>query len=405
MASQKKSLTAAFVKSASDGTHTDDKVRGLTLRVAKGGSQKSWVLRLTEDGKRKNIGLGGYPKISLAEARKAALAIRDGKEPETAPVTIAAAQIIAAPVAVATATAPTFWEYADRWIAEQRATWTNERHATQWTESLTIHAYPHIGLKPIDQITRDDVRGLFLETGLWYEKHETARKLQQRISKIFRAAVWDGLAPFNPCDGLVERLPKLPAVKEHHPAPHYTEVPAALESVRQSTADDVTRKAFEFLVLTAVRTGSVRAMTWQQVDLETGVWEIPVENDKMRRGHPVPLSQQAVAVLKWQNCYTRGKGLVFPNARTGKPLSDAVFQQLVKRLAIPSTTPGKLARPHGFRSSFRNWAAEMGYDERLAETALSHVPGDASVQAYHRTQLIEQRRPMMEAWADYLINS
>ena len=400
MASEKKSLTAAFVKSAPDGTHTDDKVRGLTLRVAKGGSQKSWVLRLTEDGKRKNIGLGGYPKISLAEARKAAQSLRDGKDPEPTPAIVAPG--VAGPVAVATVTVPTFWEYADRWIAEQRATWTNERHATQWTESLTNHAYPHIGLKPIDQITRQDVRGLLLHDGLWYEKHETARKLQQRISKIFRAAVWDEVAPFNPCDGIVERLPKLPAVKEHHPAPHYTDVPAALEKVRQSTADDVTRKAFEFLVLTAVRTGSVRAMTWQQVDLDAGVWEIPVENDKMRRGHPVPLSRQAIAVLNWQNYYTRGKGLVFPNERTGKPLSDAVFQQLVKRLAIPSTTPGNLARPHGFRSSFRNWAAEMGYDERLAETALAHKPGDTTVQAYHRTQLIEQRRPMMQAWADFL---
>ena len=382
-------LTTLRVKNLTDaGTYSDG--NGLTLRVGKNG-RKSWVQRVTINGKARNIGLGAYPAVGLKEARERTVEnlkdIRDGGDP--------VAEKRAAKVED---TIPTFQQAAERVIALRRPTWSSDRHAKQWTESLTNHAYPLIGAKRVTDVTPADA--LAVLTPIWNELPETSTRVRQRMATVFDWAIAQGLRTDNPANGSIDKaLPRHPPSQAHHPAIHYADAPAALGAIRTSSANTVTKLAFEFMVLTAARAGEVRGATWDEIDLSKRTWTVPAARMKARKEHNVPLTDRAIEILAEAKELDRGNGLVFPSGRKGGALTNMAFTVMLRRLEIPAV-------PHGFRSTFKTWSIETKQDWAQSETALAHRLGATSVEAaYARTDLFEQRRALMEAWTDFLLKS
>ena len=385
-------LTALAAKSlGKPGRHGDG--NGLYLNIAPAGT-KSWVQRIVIDGHRRDIGLGAYPAISLARAREMAhdnrTAVAEGRNP-----------VLEKREARETARSPspsipTFAEASSRVIELRRPTWSNPKHAAQWESTLAAYAFPAIGNRTVDRITSADV--LAILAPIWTAKHETASRVRQRMETVFDWAIATGWRLDNPAGKAVLRvLPRTSKLKSHHRSLPYGEVPEALRLVRKSPADPVTRLSFEFLVLTAARSGEVRKSTWSEIDLKSATWTVPKERMKARREHRVPLSGRCLEVLaEARELIGRDQDLTFP-ALSGRPLSDMTFGALLRREEIPAVA-------HGFRSSFKNWCMEAsGTADRwfLSELALAHDIGDETEKAYATTDLLEARRPLMEAWADF----
>ena len=310
------------------------------------------------------MGLGGYPTVSLAEARKAALVnsrmIREGRDPLAEK-----REAIAARKRPAT---PTFAEAGEIVIEMRRPSWSNSKHTAQWTSTLSTYAFPKIGSKLVTEITTADI--LDVLSPIWTEKPETASRVRQRMETVLDWAVAQGYRTDNPATRSITKvLPKTSRTKRHHPALHYREVPEALGKIRASTADDVTKWAFEFLVLTAARSGEVRLATWSEIDMSDRKWTVPAERMKARREHQVPLSARSMAILQSvEKLAEPTHNLVFPG-NSGKPLSDMVFTAMLRRLDIPAVA-------HGFRSSFKDWCIEctdVGWE--VGEAALAHNLG------------------------------
>lgn len=383
-------LTAAKVRTVTDpGFYTDG--NGLTLRVDLRGN-KAWYQRVTVNGKRRNLGLGSYPNVGLAEARQVALdhlaMIRQGVDPVAEKQR--AKEVIQRPEI------PTFEQAATRVIEMRRPTWSSSRHAKQWEESLRLHAYPVIGRKRVDEVTTADTMAVL--TPIWIDKAETATRVRQRMETVFDYCVAQGWRGDNPAStAIAKALPRHSRLKQHHPALHYSEVPLAVELVRCSTADLVTKLAFEFMVLTAARAGEVREAPWTEMDLESAMWVVPPERMKGRREHRVPLAPRALEILVEARCLDNGNGLVFPSKRSGEPLSNMAFSSLLKRLCIGAV-------PHGFRSSFRDWTIEKAKARwEVGKTALAHKLGDSLDEAYARTDLFDPRRVLMNDWESFIL--
>ena len=382
-------LSTLQVKNLSaPGTYTDG--GGLMLRVHPAGG-KNWVLRLTVDGKRRNFGLGGYPDVSLKAAREQAEDMRqlarDGVDP--------AAHIEAA--RVKKAAIPTFGQAAETVIELRAPTWSSRRHATQWRESLRLHALPVLGKKLVDAIDTADVLSVLMP--IWNSKPETAGRVRQRMATVFDFAIAAGWREHNPCNGALNAaLPRRPRERLHHPALPYSEVAEALDAIRRAPGHETCADALTFLVLTAARTGEVRQATWDEIDLDARVWTVPAAHMKMRKIHRVPLSSGAVAVLERARERTKGRGLVFPsNRKAGQPLSNMALTMLLRRAGYDHITT------HGFRSSFRDWTLEQtDAPWAVAEAALAHNLGGGEVMAYARSDLFERRRALMQHWADYI---
>ena len=387
-------LSAAKVRTLSEpGQYSDG--NGLTLRVEPTGS-KRWVQRVTLHGKRHNIGLGGFPAVSLADARELAaanqLAIKQGKDP-LADKYQAAAELKRSKIATFSA--------ATRQVVDlNRPTWSNAKHAAQWESTLTTYAFPLLGQKPVNEITPSDI--LSVLTPIWTTKAETARRVRQRMETVLDWTVAQGWRPDNPAGRAITRvLPRQNRRVTHHPALPYSEVPEALTRIKESSSDQATRLAFEYLVLTAARSREVRLAFWTEVDWKQKVWTIPAERMKARREHKAPLSQRALeVVVEARQLGGEENELIFPSFNKARPLSDMTFTTLLRRLEIPAV-------PHGFRSSFRDWCSEeMGEGYEIAsEMALAHNVGNATRRAYARSNLLDQRRVLMEAWADYVVGS
>ena len=394
-ATKTNALSAAFVKKvAAPGTYADG--LGLTLRVDDKGNKK-WVQRITIDGKQRNIGLGGYPATGLADARTVAQdnhrAIREGRNPveEKRQAKESAKEDTTSP---APAT-PMFADVAAQVIELRRPTWSNAKHAAQWTATLETYAFPTIGDKAIDAITAADV--LAVLTPIWTEKPETASRVRQRIEAVLDFAVANGWRADNPAGRhLLKVLPDTKGLKEHHRALPYADVAAALRKVRLSPSHTLTRLAFAFMVYTAARAGEVRHAEWSEIDFESATWIVPATRMKARKEHRVPLSNKALELLQDAKDLTGGEGLVFPAKRSGEALTDMAFNTLLRRLEIDAV-------PHGFRSSFRDWAAECsGASKEVCELSLAHNSGNAVEMACMRSDLFELRRSLMQQWADYL---
>ena len=377
------SLSVARIKSLSNpGLHGDGGT--LYLRVALGGS-KSWIQRLTIDRKRRDIGLGGFPLVSLAEAREMAFENRK------------LARVGGDPLAAKRqATVPTFREAAKRTFEANRPRWRSEKVARKWWQTLEKHALPILGDTRLDRIGREDV--LRVLTPLWTSRPEQARKLRQSIRTTLSWAQAHGYIEHNIAGEAIDgALPAQPAVKEHMRALPHQEVRGALETVGASATSLSAKLAFRFTVLTATRSGEVRGAKWDEIDLDAGEWRIPGSRMKVGAEHRVPLSDSALAVLEQARPLRDKSGLVFPSpSRAGRPLSDMTLTKVLRTTGL-----AKRATVHGFRSSFRDWCAETGKTREIAEAALAHTVGGVEG-AYFRSDLFERRRRLMADWAAYL---
>ncbi len=274
-----------------------------------------------------------------------------------------------------------------------RPGWRSRQHAQLWVGSLERYAIPRIGKMPVSEVTSADVIGILAP--IWHDRAPTARKLRQRIRAVMEWAVAMGLRTDNPCDRIGPVLGSQQGVVRHMRALPHREVGAVIRTVRASEGRLVVKLAFEFLVLTATRSGEVRGALWTEMDEDAGAWIIPAPRTKGNREHRVPLCERALEILEEARLLGRGSLLVFPSVG-GKPLASTALSELLKELRIAAV-------PHGFRSSFRDWAAEeTDHPREVVEAALAHKVRSQVEAAYRRSDLFERRRRLMEDWGGYL---
>ncbi|MER9687242.1 integrase arm-type DNA-binding domain-containing protein [Mesorhizobium sp. M0139] len=389
-------------KKSKPGTYGDG--GGLYLQVAKstakdaqeGDVTKSWLFRFMLAGKARYMGLGDVQTFNLKEARERARAARqlvsDGKDP------IEERRERTATLRADDAKRITFKQASERYIAAQKAGWKNAKHAEQWRNTLATYAWPVIGDLPVAKV--DTAHVMQILEPIWTTKTETATRVRGRVELVldwakarhFRSgdnpARWRGHL-----DKLLPARSKVAKV-EHHAAMPYSELPAFMSQLR--SMGSISARALEFTVLTAVRTGEAIGVKVGEVDFSNKLWTIPAARMKADRPHRVPLSDRAIEILK--NVPREADSpYLFPGARTGKPLSNMAMLELLRGMeGMEGLTV------HGFRSTFRDWAAERSnFPRELAEAALAHVLSDKTEAAYQRGDMLEKRRRLMTAWAGY----
>ncbi len=374
-------LTAAFIRNVDQaGRYCDG--NGLYLDVQPTGT-RSWVQRLVIRGRRHELGLGGFPLVPLKDARALALAnrrlARAGGDP------LAEKRRAKSMPAFAVA-AEEVWN-------QLRPGWRNAKHHKDWISSLERFAFPRIGKVPVSEVTSGDV----IETlrPIWHGRPRTAKRVRQRIGTVMEWAVAMEYRTDNPCDRIGPVLGPQQALVQHMQALPHRDVASAIETVRRSTAPPMVKLAFEFLVLTAARSGEVRGAEWPEIDADARVWTVPADRMKAKREHRVPLSGRVLELLAAVRELGGGNPLVFPSS-VGKAIHVDKLPRMLKDLKVEAV-------PHGFRSSFRDWAAEeTDHPREVVEAALAHVVQNKVEAAYRRTDLFERRRRLMEDWARYL---
>lgn len=402
-------LTQKTVEALAPGATVYDSITtGLVARCT-GPGKGSWSVRYMLAGKRREKSLGGWPRVSLAVARESARDVakllKAGVDPVQSEREAARA---ATDAATAAARVLTFERAARILHADLAPGFRNAKHVAQWISTLETYVFPTLGGKALAAITPADCAEALRP--IWLAKSETASRTRQRMHAVLQWAWAHGYIAANPVAVVDHLLPTVARSKDHHPAMPWRQAPAFVGAHLQGTPDTVGGAALLFAILTAARSGEVRGATWNEFDLESGVWTVPGARMKARKPHRVPLAAQALALLRsrWAaQLAARDKGpiagdLVFPAPRGGA-LSDMALTALLRRAKAPSATPGRIATPHGFRSAWRDWASENGYSRDLAERALAHVIANQVEAAYHRTDLLEQRAPMMQHWADFVL--
>ena len=355
---------------------------GLYMKVqifTNGRIGRAWGQRVRVNGRPTNLGLGSYPAVTLAEARRRAITnrqtIEEGRDPRRA----------------RPAAATTFRAVAERVIRLHSKAWKKGSYLpTAWRSSLERYAHPVIGTKPVGDVTRSDI--LAILTPIWTAKPATAKIVLQRVGTVLKYALAEGLAPLNVADpALRAALPKMAnGGTRHHKALPHAEVGAALAKVRASGSQPAARLAVEFLALTACRVGEVLGARWTEIDLHEKVWTVPAARMKTKRAHRVPLSGRALQILVEARKLSGGSGLVFVSG-VGKQLPRQTPSLLLRQAGIGGT-------PHGFRSSFRDFCAETGVDRATAEASLAHIVQGVEG-SYLRTDLLDARRAVAAAWA------
>lgn len=366
---------------------------GLYLQVS-ASRTKSWVFRFMVGRRPRKMGLGDYPRVSLADARDAARdaykLVRAGSDP------IEVRQRANSEATQRRAKALTFRQCAEAYIAQQHAHWTNEKHAQQWENTLATYAYPRIGHLMVQDVDVPSV--LTVIEPIWSDKTETASRLRGRIETILNWARARGLrSGENPATwrgNLQEALPKILLSQrvKHHPAMPYRDVPAFIGELR--AARGISARALEYTILTAARTSETLLAKWPEIDLEQRMWIRPAEHMKGKREHRVPLSDAALDLLQ---ALPRDEtsDYIFPGMRVGRPLSQMAMLEQLRGMRSSVVV-------HGFRSSFRDWAAEQtAYANELVEMALAHLVSDKTEAAYRRGDMVDRRRRLMEEWSDY----
>lgn len=400
-------LTSRFVETIKKpGWYVDG--QGLRLQVTPEGA-KSWVLRFTRDGKTREMGLGPHRDVSLADARerarKARQQILDGVDP------IAAREESRTAAKVAEAKHVTFEDCASKYIKAHKAGWKNAKHAEQWHNTLRDYAFPVLGSLPVSKI--DTPLVLKVIEPIWHDKTETASRIRARIENILDWATVRGYRTGdNPArwrghlDHTLPKRSKVARVK-HHPALPFTEMGAFMEKLREQPS--TSSRALELIILTAARTNEALQAEWGEVDMSAKVWTIPAERMKTGKEHKVPLSDAALTVLRALKKESEDE-FVFPGQNVDAPLSNMACLKVLERMngTDDSERPkyiDKDGRPitvHGFRSTFRDWAAELtSYPRDVVEMALAHTIDDKVEAAYRRGDLFEKRRRLMAEWARY----
>ena len=387
-------LTAVTVKNAKPGRHADG--GGLHLLVKETGA-RSWVYRFMLKGKSRDIGLGaaGAGGISLADARTARDALRlkvkagiDPLEERQREASEALASAQAAKIA-----GITFKAVAETYIGTNEASWRNDKHRQQWRNTLASYVYPVMGELPVADISTAHV--LKILEPIWQVKPETASRIRGRIETVLDAAKARGYREGeNPARwrGHIAQIlpPRSRLTRGHHKAMPYEAIPAFMAKLREREA--MAALALEFVILTATRTSEVLGATWAEVDLDKAIWTVPASRMKAGKEHRIPLSPRAVEIL--EAVKPLGKASLFPADKGGK-LSTMAMSMLLRRMKLECTV-------HGFRSGFRDWAAECtGYAHEVCEMALAHVIGNKSEAAYRRGDLFDKRRRLMADWATY----
>lgn len=386
-------LTELKIKHAKAGYWLDGD--GLYLQVSESGA-KSWIYRFQLNGKRREMGLGSLADVSAKDARRRAAEARAMVHNKIDPLEHRKqqAQAAAARAAQVAAGAITFKKVSLEYIEANRAGWKNVKHISQWENSLATYAYPVMGDTPVGEI--DTAMVLEVVNPIWLTKTETAKRLRSRIELVLSYAKVKGYrSGENPAiwRGHLENVLPKPgkiAPHKHHPALPYGQLREFMGKLRQH--EGVSVLCLEFVILTACRSGEALKAKWSEIDEEKGVWIIPADRMKARREHRVPLSDAALAVLEDARKICQGE-YIFPGVRTGKPMSDMSLSMLVRRIQSAITV-------HGFRSSFRDWAAEAThYPGEMAEMALAHMVGNKVEAAYRRGDMFEKRRQLMADWA------
>ena len=375
-----KALSAAFVRSAPPGRHADG--NGLYLFVQPSGT-RSWVQRLVIRGRRRELGLGAATLVPLAKAREQALAnrmlARSGGDPLTEKRRVQRV--------------PTFAEAAQRVLEQKRGGWRGRWHAKNWWRSMERYVFPRIGGRPVSEVNTADV--LEILSPIWHVKAATAREVRRRIRSVQEWAIALDMRADNPCDRVVPVLGPQNDIVIHRQALPHKDVAAAIETVRDGSAQPAVRLAFEFLVLTAARSGEVRLATWDEMDVAGRVWTVPALRIKAKREHRVPLCGRALEILEAARALGDGAPLVFP-MQSGRSMASSTFPKMLQYHEVAAV-------PHGFRSSFRDWAAEeTDHPREVIEAALAHVVQNKVEAAYARSDLFERRRLLMDDWAAYL---
>jgi integrase len=360
------------------GRYTDGNC--LYLEVLPSGL-KRWMVRVVVKRRRRDLVLGNIQLVSLVTARERAYEVRLSARKGGDPSTQVKAQ----------SDKPTFKELVERVHEANKPTWKNEKHAAQWINTLKQYTYPFIEKRRIDDITRPDI--LSVLEPIWLEKPETARRLRQRLRTVFD---WAKAHHFyegdNPVDAVEKALPRQTGDVEHHAALPIDGVPKFLTDLRSRSADTSTLLAFEFLILTATRTGEAINARWPEISLTDKTWTVP--KDRMKAGveHVVPLPARCLAILEEAKLHTGNSVLIFPGRKADKPISNMAFLMLLRRMELDITA-------HGFRSTFRDWAAERtDYQHEVIEMALAHTIKNKVEAAYRRGNLLEKRRELMDAW-------
>jgi integrase len=396
----------AVVKDSRQGRYEDG--GGLRLQVV--GGSAVWVWRGMVRGKRVELGIGSARNVTLKDARDRAHDMREAAAAGGDPRSERKGGL-------------TFAEAAKQVHKLKAEGWSEGKHQTQWLSRLETHAFPVLGKKLVSEIEPGDVHDVLAP--IWLRKAETGRRVKQAIGEIFDWAAVKNYRPanlVNPATPVTRGLNKQNDVVKHHPAVPWRHVPAFLVKVHESPSYDSPRWALEFMLLTAARTKEIRLAEKAEIDFEARCWNKPAEHMKGKKGkrrpHSVPLSDQAIELLRdvfkrWPN-----SKLLFPGRDLKSPLSLMALDMLMRRLPdVPSDTPGRAAVPHGLRSSFKDWSRQPGnkpavtpdgkpdktqrWDDDLSEDALAHIEPDMTKRAYSREELCDARAPMMQAWANY----
>jgi len=377
-------LTALKVQKAKPGRHGDG--GGLYLVVSDTGAKK-WVLRIQKHGRRHDVGLGSAAVVTLAEAREQAQDIRRAVRRGENPITWRERR---------RQTIPTFRKAAEMVHQEHRPSWRNPKHAAQWISTLETYALPRLGDLRVDQIDGPMVRDVLAD--IWLTIPETARRVRQRVGTVLDYAHAKGWRENEmPMRAISRGLPKQPKGTDHLAAMHWEDVPRFIADMGTALkAGETVRLAIEFLILTAARSGEVRGARWSEFDLGEKTWSIPAERMKGGKAHRVPLSDRAVEILRQMSELRRTDSpdeFVFQGQKVGRPLSDMALTMPIRRAGLGVTI-------HGFRSAFRDWAAERtSFPRELAEKALAHALKNKVESAYQRGDLFDKRRKLMDAWA------
>ena len=386
-------LSAAKAKALNEpGRYGDG--GGLYLSIAKGGS-KSWIQRVRVGGKRRDIGLGGFPTVTLAKARELAADNRGRVAEGKAPLSAKERRSGAARARTAKTSAPTFEALCRAFHAENTgARWTNAKNVKNFIHRAEKYIFPAIGDKPIDKITGADVLDILIPL---QAKGETARKVRVIMRQTFARAQARELVTVNPAgESINGGLPPIRQTVKHMKALHYEDVAEALAQIDATDSYETVKLGFKFQVLTAARPGEARHARWSEIDLDAATWTISAADMKSEREHKIPLSTQALDLLDRARMLSWGDEYVFPSPLGSWPVSENTYGKALK-------SAGVNAVPHGFRSSFKTWAAvETSASWAAVESSLAHSIGSDVERAYFRSDLLDQRRELLQGWADYL---
>lgn len=374
-------LTAKFVENVKEaGKYYDD--HGLFLHVRPSGAKK-WLQRYTFNSRRREVGLGSAKIVSVATARRTAhqnlVLVSEGIDPIEDKKQN---RLI-----------PTFEAAAREVYEANRPTWRNAKHAAQFISTLETYAFPMIGSMGVNDINSSHI--LRVLSPIWVTKSETAKRVRQRLSTVFKYCVAQQWRNDDPAGiAIVEALPSNKKKVMHRKSISYNDIACVVETVSASSAGVITKLGIEFLILTAARSGEVRNAEWGEI--QGSLWTIPAERMKAGVTHRVPLSARCMEIVEEARKLSQGSKFIFEGTKLGKPLSENTFNKLMKELGLD-------VHVHGFRTSFRTWTQEKtNFPREIAEAALAHSLKDKAEAAYARSDLLEKRAEMMEAWAQFI---